>query len=99
MPAIDLTIDEVLSTTRSVRQRLDLQRPVEREVLLECLALATQAPSGANVQNWQWLFVTDSARKGALAELYRRAQPIFYPARDETGLNDQVRRGLASARY
>ena len=54
-------------------------RPVEREVLLECLALATQAPSGSNSQQWQWLFVTDPDKKRALAEIYDRVLSRAYP--------------------
>ena len=44
---MDLTVtDHLLSTTRAVRKRLDLDRPVEREVILECLRLAVQSPTG-----------------------------------------------------
>jgi len=51
--------DHVLSTTRAVRKRLDLQRPVAREVILECLQLAVQAPTGGNRQGWHFMVVTD----------------------------------------
>ena len=64
--------DSLLSTTRAVRKRLDLERPVERAVLLECLQLATQAPTGSNRQAWRWLVVTDPDKRAALADLYRR---------------------------
>lgn len=64
--------DSLLSTTRAVRKRLDLARPVERGVLLECLQLATQAPTGSNRQGWRWLVVTDAAKRRGLADLYRR---------------------------
>jgi len=67
---LNLTADQVLATTRAVRKRLDLDRPVEREVILECLELAVQAPSGSNSQGWQWIFVTDTAKKKALADIY-----------------------------
>jgi nitroreductase len=50
-PPLPLTLDELLTTTRAVRNRLDLSRPVEREVLLECLAIAQQAPTASNLQN------------------------------------------------
>jgi nitroreductase len=63
--------DELLATTRAVRRRLDLDRPVERDVLLECIALAQQAPTGTNAQSWRWVVVTEPATKAALAELYR----------------------------
>ncbi len=64
-------IDEVLTTTRAVRRRLDLDRPVERAVVEECLRLALQAPNGSNGQDWSWVLVDDPATKRALAELYR----------------------------
>jgi nitroreductase len=67
---LNLSADEVLTTTRAVRKRLDLERPVEREVLLECLDLALQAPTGSNSQGWQWMFVTDPAKKKAIADYY-----------------------------
>jgi nitroreductase len=54
-----------------VRKRLDLERPVEREVVLECLELALQAPTGSNRQGWHWMFITDPEKKQALADLYR----------------------------
>jgi len=69
---IDLTSDELLSTTRAVRRRLDLSRPVERDLIEECLALALQAPSGGNRQQWSFVVVTDAARRVALGDLYRR---------------------------
>ncbi|HEX5265283.1 MAG TPA: nitroreductase family protein [Acidimicrobiales bacterium] len=74
---VHLTTDELLSTTRTVRRRLDLTRPVEREVLEECLALAVQAPTASNRQEWQWVFVTDAATRRALAELYVRPDPSY----------------------
>lgn len=73
---LGLTADEVLTTTRSVRKRLDLERPVERDVLVECVEIAHQAPTGSNSQGWRWLFVEDQEKKTALAEMYRSN---FYP--------------------
>ena len=65
------TADGLLSTTRSVRKRLDLERPVERFVIEECLALAFQAPSGGNSQGWSWILVDDPAIKKHMADIYR----------------------------
>ena len=65
--------DRLLSTTRAVRKRLDLSRPVERSVVSECIQLATQAPSGGNSQPWRWLVVDDPTVKAGLADLYRAA--------------------------
>ncbi|HXE72590.1 MAG TPA: nitroreductase family protein [Candidatus Nitrosotenuis sp.] len=86
------SVDELLTTTRSVRRRLDLSRPVEREVLLECLELALQAPTASNLQNWRFLVVTEADKKAALGELYRRSFQSYlrsgapsFPADDPRG--------------
>jgi len=71
---LDLSPDQLLSTTRAVRKRLDLSRPVERELLQECLDLAFQAPTGGNVQGWHFLLVTEAGRKRAISDLYRRSK-------------------------
>lgn len=67
------TVDELLTTTRSVRRRLDLDRPVPDELVVECLRLALQAPTSGNAQNWRWLVVRDAATRARLGELYRAA--------------------------
>ena len=72
MPILNLSPDTLLTTTRSVRKRLDLSRPVEPEVIRECLELALQAPTGSNSQGWHFVVVTDPAERQALAELYRK---------------------------
>ncbi len=69
------TVDKLLSTTRAVRRRLDLTRPVELDVVMECLRLAIQAPTGSNQQTWRWLVVTDPDVRAALGELYRNLPP------------------------
>jgi nitroreductase len=68
---LELTPDELLSTTRCVRRRLDLTRPVEREVLEECLRLAQQAPTAGYREDWHFVVVTDPGRRRALADLWR----------------------------
>ena len=72
MPILDLSIDTLLTTTRSVRKRLDLSRPVEPEVIRECLELALQAPTGSNSQGWHFVVVTDPHQRQALATIYRK---------------------------
>lgn len=71
-------VDHLLSTTRAVRKRLDLTRPVSRDLILDCIRLATQAPAGQNIQKWRWIVVDDPKVKAGLAELYRKAyQPYI----------------------
>lgn len=77
MATLNLSFDEVLSTTRAVRKRIDLERPVELAVVMECLELALQAPSGSNSQRWQFVVVTDPIKRAALGELYARAFEIY----------------------
>ena len=79
---IDLeSVEHVLRTTRSVRRRIDFERPVERETLEQCIEIATQAPTGALAENWRFLVVTDPDKKLALAKLYRRALEHFVTLR------------------
>lgn len=74
---LNLSADEVLTTTRSVRKRLDFDRPVERSVIEECLDIALQAPTGSNRQGWQWVFVEDPELKRAIADIYRANFQIY----------------------
>lgn len=96
---LGLTADEVLTTTRSVRKRLDLTKPVPHDVLHECIEIAHQAPTGSNMQGWRWLFVDDPAKKKALADMYRAN---FYPYINDPNRpkrDDQGERILDSATY
>ena len=68
-----MDLDHALVTTRAVRRRLDLERPVPRAVVLECLQLALQAPNGSNTQPWRWVIVDDPAQRAAAAAIYRAA--------------------------
>lgn len=95
------TVDKLLTTTRAVRRRLDLTRPVPVDVVLECLRIATQAPTGSNAQTWRWLVITDEETRQRLAELYRSppagpAQTTSMPRVPDTA---EQRRVMASARY
>ena len=69
--AIDLaSADELLTTTRAVRKRLDFNRPVPRSVIVDCVRIAQQAPTGSNSQNWRWIVVEDAAKRKALGDIY-----------------------------
>lgn len=74
---LGLSNDELLSTTRAVRKRLDLERPVSEDVLRECMEVAVQAPTGSNAQGWQFVFVTDPEKKAKIGEIYRQAFSIY----------------------
>ena len=95
------TIDHLLTTTRAVRKRLDLQRPVERDVVQECLRLASQAPSGSNGQRWRWVMVTDPDKRAAVAGWYRKAfEAYMAPKLELLGPDDHAdRRMTDSATY
>ena len=79
---IDQT-DRLLTTTRAVRKRLDLTRAVPRELIIDCIRIATQAPAGGNVQRWRWIVVDDPTLKLGIAELYRRAYEPYMAAQRE----------------
>ena len=92
--------DALLSTTRAVRKRLDLEREVPDDVLLECLQLAVQAPTGSNRQGWRWMVVRDDEKKAGLADIYRRAGGDYLAtAAAETPTNSQSGRVMDSANF
>lgn len=70
---LDLTPDELLTTTRAVRKRLDFDRPVPRELVEECVRIALQAPSGSNARGWHFVVVSDEAKRKQIGDLYRQA--------------------------
>jgi nitroreductase len=95
---MDITsVDELLSTTRAVRRRLDLNRPVERGVILECLQLAMQAPTASNDQNWRWMVVTDDDKRAAIAEIYRQLAGDYLVQAAAAATDPQTRRVYESA--
>lgn len=104
---LDLTPEQLLTTTRAVRKRLDLDRAVEPELLRECTRLAIQGPSGSNRQPWQFIFVTDPQQRSRLAELYRQgfgpysAAPEFraWLAGGDTAAAASQQRVARSAQY
>lgn len=96
MPTLDLSPDELLTTTRAVRKRLDLDRPVPRELVEECVRIALQAPSGSNARGWHFVVVGDSDKKQRIGELYRqafdgyRSMPVSAHALAEKAAGDDV---------
>lgn len=101
--AFDLAMtDELLATTRAVRKRLDLERPVPRSVIEDCLELAVQAPTGSNSQSWRWVVVDDPDLRRGLADLYRKSADAYLTAAGaeaEQRGDTQTRRVMDSAVY
>lgn len=101
------SVDKLLTTTRAVRKRLDFDRPVADELIKECLEIAIQAPTGSNAQGWQFLVITDPAKKQQIGELYRKSFYIYaaasaeQPARRGSGEEHlaQMARVASSASY
>jgi nitroreductase len=96
---LDLSPDELLATTRAVRKRLDFERPVERELLDECLALAQQAPNASNSEPWRFVVVTEQATKGKLAECYATGWAGYRKEIDEKAQGAAESPVLSSAQY
>ena len=97
----DLTeTDRLLSTTRAVRRRLDLERAVEREVILDCIGLSQQAPTASNTQTWRWMIVMDPDKRKALGEIYGRGKQFIEEARSQLDAKDtQTHRVYDSAAW
>jgi nitroreductase len=91
--------DRLLSTTRAVRKRLDLNKPVERSVILDCIRLSQQAPTGSNAQSWRWLVVTDKGKRAELGRIYKEVGDQYLEmARNNVPAGDaQTRRVYDSA--
>jgi nitroreductase len=83
------SVDRLLTTTRSVRRRLVLDRPVDLADVHECLSIALQAPTGSNNRSWRFLVVTDAGRRAALAAIYRRGLSVYAAA-----LSEMAERGM-----
>lgn len=98
------TVDELLTTTRSVRKRLDLERPVEPEIIEECLELALQAPTGSNAQGWHFLVITDEEKRAKIAEYYKKSWDDYVKVKTERtagqkNVEGQMQRVVSSAIY
>ena len=95
------SVDHVLTTTRAVRQRLDLEQEVPLDVVRECLEIALQAPTGFNLQDWRWIVVTDPERKRRIGDLFRRAEHTFVDMMDAEIPEDDLagKRIVSSCRH
>ena len=91
------SVDELLTTTRAVRKRLDLTRPVGRDVILECIRLAMQAPTASNEQDWRWVVVTDADKRAAIADIYQSIGAEYLAHAAATASDPQTRRVYQSA--
>lgn len=91
--------DLLLTTTRSVRRRLDLSKPVAREIVLDCLRVAVQAPSGSNAELWRWVVVTDPGVRRKLAEFYCNRPEDRRSALPRPPTTPQQDRVMGSVRY
>jgi nitroreductase len=80
--------DRLLTTTRSVRRRLDLTRPVPLYLIEQCLTVAMQAPTGGNLQFWRWIVVTDPDQRARIAEVYARAWHVYRQTADAQQYRD-----------
>jgi nitroreductase len=100
MATLPLTPDELLTTTRSVRKRLDFDRQVPLGLVRECLEIALQAPSGSNRQTWAWVVVTDPGQRQAIGEYYRRAVASYLESSGAAGklYGDDPHRGPVQRR-
>jgi len=98
-------IDHLLTTTRSVRKRLDLERPVEPEIIQKCLELASQAPTGSNQQGWHFMVVTDAEKRQKIAEYYSESWFAYAGVRSASTASSaeqpstQMQRVIGSAQY
>jgi nitroreductase len=93
-----LTPDELLTTTRSVRKRLDLTRPVSLELVKECIEIARQAPTGSNRQGWEWIVITDPDKRAAIGDYYRRSVEVYVGSRDPNPYPDDADRAATQHR-
>jgi nitroreductase len=97
---LDLAVtDHLLATTRAVRRRLDLTREVPRELLLECIGLAQQAPTGSNSQAWRWVIVTDADKRRAIGEAYREGSTGYFRGAEKAVDDSQQGRVVSSALF
>ncbi len=89
--------DRLLRTTRAVRRRLDLDRPVDPSIIHDCLRLAVQAPTASNSQTWRWMVVTDAGKRHEIARLYAAVGADYLRSAAADTTDPQTRRVYESA--
>lgn len=92
-------VDRLLTTTKQVRKRMDLERPVPRDLLLECIDIAQHAPMGGNLERNRWLVVDDPDLKAEIAPLYQQVGRPYLAANAAGELDAAQQRVIASATY
>ena len=98
MTLLPLDPDELLTTTRSVRKRLDLSRPVPLELVKECIQIALQAPTGSNTQGWHWIVVTDPELRSRIGAYYHRSFTAYRASRAEARGSDEKKAAIRARR-
>jgi len=93
------SVDKLLSTTRTVRKRLDFTRAVAPEILQACLEIAIQAPTGGNMPRYHFVVETDEAKRTDLAALYKRAYLEAYSPQRQVEVRQSDPRLIESANY
>lgn len=92
-------VDELLRTTKQVRQRLDFDRAVPRDVILECIDIASRAPMGSNVERNNWLILEDPELKFEIAEIYRKSASAYFGESADTMVDGVQSKVRDSAKY
>src|SRR5689334_7142485 len=92
-------VDRLLTTTKQVRRRLDLSRPVSNEVLLECIDIASHAPMGGNLERNRWMIIDDLSTKDAIAARFAEVGRPYLAANSELRLDDRSQRVIDSAKF
>lgn len=91
--------DRLLKTTKQVRKRLDLERPVRLDELLECIDVASHAPMGGNIERNRWLIITDPELKAKIAERYAEAGRPYLAANRRLPVDERGEKVIGSAEF
>lgn len=100
-PDYQAIVDHALMTTRGVRQRLDFDRDVDDQIILDCIDVAEQAPTGGNNGSRRWMIIRDQDTKDRMAELYLSAGVdwVIETAKRLEGSGHQNERLMTGARH